>query len=133
MLQHGYLPRFHEHFRMCWYKLVVQIFNLADLPDILIGMKTQRINIAPYTASEKGWLLRNDAELHPQVLQSNGANVKIINEYSPTAWIDKAEQCTQKSRLPTPGSANNTYLVPCFKCASDTSQDRRRIWPVLDL
>jgi uncharacterized protein YhhL (DUF1145 family) len=28
-----------------------------------------------------------------------------------SVWVDKAEQCTQKSRLPTPSSANNSNLV----------------------
>lgn len=86
-------------------------FSFADLPDILIRMQTQRIHITPYTASEKCWFLGNDAELHPQILKSNAADIKIINEYSPAVWVDKAEQCTQKRRLLTPSSANNSTPI----------------------
>jgi hypothetical protein len=41
---------------------------ITNLPDIMICVQTQRINIAPNTAPKKGWLLRNDAEFHPKVL-----------------------------------------------------------------
>ena len=105
----------------------------SDLPDILICVQTQRIDVAPYTAPEKRWLLRNDAEFHPKVLQSYGANVDIVDENSPTGGVDEAEQRAQESGLPAPGSSNNSNLVSSCKCASDPAQNRRRIFAILDL
>jgi hypothetical protein len=114
-------------------KYNANIVESTDLPDILVCVQTQRINVAPNTASEKGWLLRNDAEFHPKILQSYCGDVNIVDKNSPTGWVDEAEQCAKKSGLPAPGSSNNSNLVPSCKCARDPTQNHRCVLTVLDL
>lgn len=58
--------------------------QVANLPYFMISMETEGIHVTPHAAPEKSWLLRNDTKFHSQILQANGAYVKIVDENSAT-------------------------------------------------
>lgn len=64
----------------------VQIY-IIYLPYLSIIILSKRIQVTSNTTFEEGWLLRNYAELQPEIFQANGANVKTIYKNSPSCWI----------------------------------------------
>src|SRR4029434_3861248 len=48
--------------------------------------------VLPDCAYKEYWVLRDDGELPPEVLQADGAGVHLIDPHSATCWFTQQEQ-----------------------------------------
>ena len=61
------------------------------LPDLLITILPQRVNIASQGPLKHNRILWNDAQSCPEVMQSNGADVSATYQHLANTWVHNAE------------------------------------------
>jgi hypothetical protein len=61
------------------------------LPDLLIAVLLQRVNIAPQGTLKHDRILWNYAQSCPKIMKSNGADINAIYQHLPDAWVHNAE------------------------------------------
>ena len=79
---------------MCTMKALRKADNLTNklyLPDLLITILLQGVNIASQGPLKHNRILWNDAQSCPKIMQSNGADVNAINQHLPNTWVHNAE------------------------------------------
>ena len=74
-------------------------------------------------AGEKEWILKHDAELPPQILQFDGANVLAVKENLTALNVVKAKQQGNQSGLARARVADDGDGLPRLHSEGDIAQD----------
>lgn len=107
--------------------------KIKYLPDFSIGVGPKRVDVRSDGASEKSGLLRDDAELAPEIPEPNCADIPAIDQNSSGGGVHQPKKSAQQSCLPAASSPHHPHLLSCSKCACDALQYIRCVFSVLHL
>ena len=65
----------------------------------------------PNATCEEDWVLRDDAQPRPQVVEPDGGDVDTIHPDGPRGWLDKPEQRQGQAALASARAPNNPKLL----------------------
>ena len=103
------------------------------LPYVCVAMFAEWIKVISHGALEQCRLLWNDSKLGPKILQPNRADIKTINNHTPSGWFDQPEQGLNKSGLSASCSSYNTNFFSIPDIQGDPLQNQRSIRSIAQL
>ena len=96
----------------------------TNLPYLFIGILFEWIQVASYSPFKHGWILRDDAQPRPQIVQPNRRYLDAVYHNLTSRRVDDPEKRLNESRFSAPCSSNNAGLHSSEESARETPQHK---------